>query len=69
MTGVWGSKVYRVVFFLPQVLAVAIVGVLFQAIYRPDETGVINGLLVKIGVDPVGWLIDPDIALLVDHRR
>ena len=69
MTGVWGSKVYRVIFFLPQVLAVAIVGVLFQSIYRPDETGVINGLLGKIGVDPVGWLIDPDIALLVDHRR
>lgn len=64
MTGVWGSKVYRVIFFLPQVLAVAIVGVLFQSIYRPDETGVINGLLGKIGVDPVGWLIDPDIALL-----
>ncbi|MGJ6960478.1 carbohydrate ABC transporter permease [Streptosporangium sp. G11] len=64
MTGIWGSKVYRVIFFLPQVLAVAIVGVLFQAIYRPDGTGVINGLLGKFGVEPVGWLIDPDIALL-----
>ncbi|MFF5112883.1 carbohydrate ABC transporter permease [Streptosporangium sp. NPDC000509] len=64
MTGIWGSKVYRVIFFLPQVLAVAIVGVLFQAIYRPDGTGVINGLLGKLGIEPVGWLIDPDIALL-----
>jgi N-acetylglucosamine transport system permease protein len=64
MTGIWGSKVYRVIFFLPQVLAVAIVGVLFQAIYRPDGTGVINGLLGKFGIEPVGWLIDPDIALL-----
>ncbi len=64
MTGIWGSKVYRVIFFLPQVLAVAIVGVLFQAIYRPDGTGVINGLLGKVGVGPVGWLIDPNIALL-----
>ncbi|MDP9849895.1 carbohydrate ABC transporter permease [Streptosporangium lutulentum] len=64
MAGVWGSKVYRVIFFLPQVLAVAIVGALFQAIYRPDETGVINGLLGKVGIDPVGWLIDPNIALL-----
>ncbi|GAA3007542.1 sugar ABC transporter permease [Streptosporangium longisporum] len=64
MAGIWGSKVYRVIFFLPQVLAVAIVGVLFQAIYRPDETGVLNSLLGKVGIDPVGWLIDPDIALL-----
>ncbi|GAA0836103.1 carbohydrate ABC transporter permease [Streptosporangium amethystogenes subsp. fukuiense] len=64
MTGIWGSKVYRVIFFMPQVLAVAIVGVLFQAIYRPDGTGVINSLLGKVGIEPVGWLIDPDIALL-----
>ncbi|MEU4829569.1 sugar ABC transporter permease [Streptosporangium sp. NPDC023615] len=64
MTGIWGSKVYRVIFFLPQVLAVAIVGVLFQAIYRPDGTGVLNSLLGKVGIDPVGWLIDPDIALM-----
>ncbi|WP_433243144.1 carbohydrate ABC transporter permease [Streptosporangium sp. CA-135522] len=63
MSGIGGSKVYRVIFFLPQVLAVAIVGVLFQTIYRPDESGVINGLLGKIGIEPVGWLIEPNLAL------
>ncbi|WP_336206174.1 carbohydrate ABC transporter permease [Nonomuraea sp. LPB2021202275-12-8] len=63
MKGVWGSKFYRVVFFFPQVLAVAVVGVLFRAIYRPDEYGVINGALIKLGIDPVGWLIEPDLAL------
>ncbi|WP_406312739.1 sugar ABC transporter permease [Streptosporangium sp. NBC_01639] len=63
MTGIGGSKVYRVIFFLPQVLAVAIVGVLFQTIYRPDGSGVINGLLGKIGIEPVGWLIEPGLAL------
>jgi N-acetylglucosamine transport system permease protein len=63
MKGVWGSTFYRVVFFFPQVLAVAVVGVLFRAIYRPDEYGVINGALIKLGFDPVGWLIEPDLAL------
>lgn len=63
MTGVWGSRVYRVVYFFPQVLAVAVVGVLFQAIYRPDQTGVLNGLLGVVGIDPVGWLINTDLAL------
>jgi N-acetylglucosamine transport system permease protein len=56
MAGIWGSKFYRVVFFFPQVLAVAIVGVLFLQIYRPDGTGVVNGLLGKIGIDPIRWL-------------
>lgn len=63
MKGVAGSGFYRVVYFFPQVLAVAIVGVLFQAIYRPDETGVINGLLGKVGISPVGWLTEPKLAL------
>jgi N-acetylglucosamine transport system permease protein len=63
MTGVFGSRLYRVVYFFPQVLAVAVVGVLFQAIYRPDGTGVINGLLELVGLGPVGWLIEPDLAL------
>ena len=63
MKGVWGSRFYRVVFFFPQVLAVAVVGVLFKAVYRPDESGVINGVLGRLGIDPVGWLIEPDLAL------
>jgi N-acetylglucosamine transport system permease protein len=63
MAGVWGSKFYRVVFFLPQVLAVAIIAVLFQAVYRPDSTGVLNAPLTAIGLDPVPFLVDPNIAL------
>ncbi|MGW4797093.1 carbohydrate ABC transporter permease, partial [Nonomuraea sp. NPDC004297] len=63
MRGVWGSAFYRVVFFFPQVLAVAVVGVLFQAVYRPDEDGVVNGVLARFGLEPVGWLIEPDLAL------
>lgn len=63
MTGIWGSRFYKVVFFFPQVLAVAVVGVLFQAVYRPDGTGVLNGLLDLVGLGPVGWLTEPDLAL------
>ncbi|MFC4531253.1 carbohydrate ABC transporter permease [Sphaerisporangium dianthi] len=63
MKGVWGSRFYRVVYFFPQVLAVAVVGVLFQAIYRPDGTGVLNGLLATVGISHVGWLIDTNLAL------
>ena len=69
MAGVWGSKFYRVVFFFPQVLAVPIIAVLFQTVYRPNETGLINGVLMKLGLEPVGFLIEPNLALLVDHRR
>ncbi|MER7475390.1 sugar ABC transporter permease [Micromonospora sp. NPDC000018] len=61
--GVWGSKFYRVVFFFPQVLAVAIIAVLFQTVYRPNESGLINGVLMKLGLDPVLFLVRPNLAL------
>jgi N-acetylglucosamine transport system permease protein len=63
MRGVRGAKVYKVVFFLPQVLAVAVVAVLFQLIYRPDQTGAINRVLDLVGIAPVGWLTEPKLAL------
>lgn len=61
--GVRGSGFYRVVFFFPQVLAVAIIAVLFQMVYRPNESGLINGVLMKLGLDPVLFLIRPNLAL------
>jgi N-acetylglucosamine transport system permease protein len=63
MSGIWGSKVYKVIFFLPQVLAVALVAVLFQAIYRPDSAGALNSILEAVGLGRVGWLIEPNLAL------
>ncbi|NUP60559.1 MAG: sugar ABC transporter permease [Nonomuraea sp.] len=60
--GITGSKFYRVVFFFPQVLAVAVVGVLFQQVFRPDGSGMLNGPLITLGADPVGFLSDPDVA-------
>jgi N-acetylglucosamine transport system permease protein len=61
-SGVWGSKFYRVVFFLPQVLAVPIIGVLFQKVYEPDKSGLIGGTLSIFGVDPIGFLTDKKLA-------
>ncbi|WP_405106513.1 sugar ABC transporter permease [Micromonospora sp. NBC_01405] len=61
--GVWGARFYRVVFFFPQVLAVAIIAVLFQMVYRPNESGLINGVLMELGLDPVLFLVKPNLAL------
>jgi N-acetylglucosamine transport system permease protein len=42
--GVWGSKIYRIIFFFPQLLALAIVAVIFGRVFGPDKSGMINGL-------------------------
>jgi len=61
--GVRGAGVYRIVYFFPQVLSVAIIGVLWKEMYAPN-TGLINGTLRGIGLDrlAVPWLGDPRFA-------
>ncbi|MFF5110652.1 carbohydrate ABC transporter permease [Streptosporangium sp. NPDC000509] len=60
--GIWGSKFYRVVFFFPQVLAVAVVAVLFQQVFRPDRSGMLNAPLIALGFEPIGFLSSTDVA-------
>ncbi|MEV5885751.1 sugar ABC transporter permease [Streptomyces sp. NPDC052020] len=64
ITGVRGSSVYKIVYFFPQVLSIAIVALLFAFAYNPDS-GAINSLLRGIGLDGLQplWLGDPDLAL------
>lgn len=63
LRGIWGSKFYRLVFFFPQLLAVVIVGVIFNRVYAPDDSGLLNGLLGSVGIDPVLFMADKNIAL------
>jgi N-acetylglucosamine transport system permease protein len=63
--GVRGSSIYKVVYFFPQVLSVAIVGVLFTNVFAPKVAGgVLSNLLHMVGLgafDQV-WLGDPRFA-------
>jgi N-acetylglucosamine transport system permease protein len=64
ITGVRGSGFYKIAYFFPQVLSIAIVSLLFQFAYNPND-GVINGTLKAIGLGSVqpDWLGDPNLAL------
>jgi len=61
--GVRGAAVYRIVYFFPQVLSVAIIGVLWKEMYAPNS-GLVNGALRAIGLDALAkpWLGDPRFA-------
>jgi N-acetylglucosamine transport system permease protein len=61
--GVRGASVYRIVYFFPQVLSVAIIGVLWKEMYAPNS-GLINGALRAAGLDALArpWLGDPRFA-------
>jgi N-acetylglucosamine transport system permease protein len=59
--GVWGSKVYRVIFFFPQLLALAIVAVIFGRVFAPDQSGLLNGILPTRWAQL--WLADSRVAI------
>ncbi|SDC40009.1 carbohydrate ABC transporter permease [Streptomyces prasinopilosus] len=64
ISGVRGSALYKIVYFFPQVLSIAIVALLFAFAYNPDS-GAINSFLRAVGLGGVQplWLGDPDLAL------
>ena len=53
---------WRAAFFLPVVISGAVVAILWSNLYATD-VGLINKLLVKIGLTPVPWLTDPLTAM------
>lgn len=62
--GVFGSSVYKVIFFFPFILSIAIVAIVWGTILRTDRHGIANAILMGIGlVDenrPLLFLNHPD---------
>lgn len=61
--GVFGSGLYKVIFFFPITLSLVVIAVMWKAIYRSDDQGLINGVLMKIGLvdqdNPIAFTADP----------
>ena len=53
---------WRASFFLPVVISGAVVAILWSQLYATD-VGLINRLLMRIGINPVPWLTDPVTAM------
>jgi multiple sugar transport system permease protein len=53
---------WRAAFFLPVVISGAVVAILWSNLYATD-VGLINGVLVRIGLSPVPWLTNPSTAM------
>lgn len=55
-------RFFRSAFALPFAFSVATASVIFQVLYNP-ASGVLNGLLSRVGIGKVQWLTNPDMAL------
>jgi N-acetylglucosamine transport system permease protein len=61
--GVFGSGLYKIIFFFPITLSLVVIAVMWKQVYRSDDQGLINGVLMKIGLvhrdNPMAFTADP----------
>lgn len=60
--GLRGSNIFRAVLIIPWTVSAVITGFSFKFIFD-DTFGVLNYGLQQIGLEPVGWLSDPNMVI------
>lgn len=68
VTGVRGASVYKVVYFFPQVLSVAIIGIVFKYVFAPENAGgILNRALGAVGLGGLQqlWLAEPNYLIWI----
>ncbi|GAC1543865.1 MAG: sugar ABC transporter permease [Candidatus Velthaea sp.] len=53
---------FRAAFFVPVVISVAVVSLLWQQVYNTD-TGLLNSMLRNVGIPAIPWLTNPRVAM------
>ena len=61
---VYFNKGLRVTIYLPAVIPGIAAMLMWYYIYYPDQTGLLNMLLSKFGIEPYGWLNDPNFTII-----
>ncbi|MDO4343362.1 MAG: sugar ABC transporter permease [Eubacteriales bacterium] len=61
-----GQRFFKAAFFIPMILSVTAVALLWNFIYFPTEKGILNSFLIKIGLENLTqqWLVNPKTSLM-----
>ncbi|HZO65539.1 MAG TPA: sugar ABC transporter permease [Kribbellaceae bacterium] len=62
--GVRGNGFYKLAFFLPQVLSVPVIAVIWSVLMSSESSGLLNSVAGLFGLGPYGFLGDPNMALM-----
>lgn len=58
-----GRFIYRTIYFIPMIAAPAAVTMVWRWMYN-SQFGLLNAMLGKLGLEPVQWTTDPNIAIV-----
>jgi len=57
------TKVFRAVYFLPQVTSITVLALVYWRLFAPRPDGPINAVLGLVGIPPQTWLLSTKLAL------
>ncbi len=58
----FGKNFFKSIYFLPNIVSIVAISLIFKYFFAPTREGIINSLLSLFGVEPVGWLVNPKLA-------
>ena len=58
-----GGGVFRTLFYLPNMLSVSVISLIFVAVLTADSSGLINNVLGNFGIPPIQFLLNQQTAM------
>ena len=55
-----GGGVFRTLFYLPNMLSVSVISLIFVAVLTADSSGLVNNVLGNFGIAPIPFLLEPE---------
>ena len=56
-----GVTLYKILIYLPVIVSIVVAAIAFKWLYA--DQGILNYLVTRLGLEPIGWLTDPNFAL------
>jgi multiple sugar transport system permease protein len=58
-----GGGVFRTLFYLPNMLSVSVISLIFVAVLTGDSSGLVNNVLGNFGIGPIPFLLNQNTAM------
>lgn len=56
-----GVTLYKILIYLPVIVSIVVAAIAFKWLYA--DQGILKYIVTKLGMEPIGWLTDPNFAL------
>ena len=59
------KNIYKTIYYIPYVSSMVAVAIVFKLIFDPGSSGIVNQILMKLGMEPMAFLSDNTWAMVI----